>query len=383
MSKKVSIALVTGDGSAPEMMAEATRVTAKAALLDGIEIKWVDTPMGWNAYQIFGDTTPPDAMKKALDIGLIFFGGVGDPAFDATIGKERPEMMPEPRALLAIRKQLGLLLNFRPMILTRTLAHLSPLKTELIPEEGVEMVFIRFLLEDSYFGTQDLREGAHGSTLSKNIKLKSEVRATDDFVAELAYYRGDTIRKYIRAAFEYARSRKLPLISVDKANVMARYAFWRMIVQEIAKEFSDVPVRHQLVDSACMQLFRPHLLRGVIACGNEHGDILSDGAAEMVGGMGLMHSSAVNPDTGNAMFESGAGTAPTLAGKDQANPLGRILTGGMLLRHIGAAKGADAIENAVHHVLVDGYRTGDIAEYGCSEVLTCSGMGQEVMEHIS
>ena len=376
------IALVMGDGSGPEMMAQATRVTAKAALLDGVEIEWVDTPMGWKAFQQFGDTTPSEAMKKALEIGLIFFGGVGDPALDATIGKERPEMMPEPRALLAIRKNLGLLLNFRPMKLMRSLAHLSPLKTELIPEEGVEMVFIRFLLEDSYFGTADLRERVTNAS-DIGIKLKKEVTGTEEMVSELAYYRGDTVRKYIRAALEYARARKLPLISVDKANVMARYAFWRMIVQEVAKEFADVPVRHQLVDSACMQLFHPNLLRGVIACGNEHGDILSDGAAEMVGGMGLMHSSAVNPDTGQAMFESGAGTAPTLAGQDKANPLGRILTGGMLLRHIGAEKGATAIETAVHQILINGYRTGDIAEPGCEKLLTCSAMGEKVLSLIS
>lgn len=379
---KKQIALVTGDGSGPEMMAQATLVTAKAALLDGIEIEWVETPMGWKAFQRFGDTTPSEAMKKVLEIGLIFFGGVGDPALDITIGKERPEMMPEPRALLAIRKSLGLLLNFRPMKLMRSLAHLSPLKTELIPEEGVEMVFIRFLLEDSYFGTQDLRQHIINAS-SIGIKLKKEVVGTEEIVSELAYYKGTTVRKYIRAALEYARSRKLPLISVDKANVMARYAFWRMIVQEVAKEFPDVSVRHQLVDSACMQLFHPSLLRGVIACGNEHGDILSDGAAEMVGGMGLMHSSAVNPDTGQAMFESGAGTAPTLAGQDKANPLGRILTGGMLLRHIGAEKGATAIEAAVYQTLVEGYRTGDIAEPGCEKVLTCSEMGEKVLSLIS
>ncbi len=380
--KKVRVALVTGDGSGPEMMAQAVRVATRAAQLDGVEIEWVDTPMGWQAFQQFGDTTPPEAMKKALEIGLIFFGGVGDPALDATLGKERPEMMPEPRALLAIRKELGLLLNFRPMNLMRSLAHLSPLKTEHIPEEGVEMVFIRFLLEDSYFGTQDLRElVANASDIG--IKLKKEVTGAEDIVSELSYYRGDTVRKYIRAALEYARARKLPLISVDKANVMARYTYWRMIVEEMSKKFPDVPVRHQLVDSACMQLFHPKLLRGVIACGNEHGDILSDGATEMVGGMGLMHSSAVNPDTGQAMFESGAGTAPTLVGRNKANPLGRILAGGMLLRHIGAEKGATAIEAAVHQILIDGYRTGDIAEQGCTKVLSCSDMGQEVLSRIS
>ena len=378
---KKQIALVTGDGSGPEMMAQAVRITSRAAQLDGIEIEWVNTPMGWKAFQDFGDTTPSEAMKKALEIGLIFFGGVGDPSLDATIGKEHPEMMPEPRALLAVRKNLGLLLNFRPMKLMRSLAHLSPLKTELIPAEGVEMVFIRFLLEDSYFGNADYMRNPAVTPL---IKLKSEITGKEDNVIDIGYYSRLTVEKYFRAAFAYARAKGLPLISVDKANVMSRYAFWRKIATEIGKEFTDVPLAHQLVDSANMLLFHPERLRGVIACGNEHGDILSDGAAEMVGGMGLMHSSAVNPDTGQAMFESGARPAPTLAGQDKANPLGRILTGGMLLRHIGAEKGAKAIENAVHQLLIEGNRTLDIAEKDCSsgKILSCSGMGEKVLSLI-
>jgi len=244
-------------------------------------------------------------------------------------------------------------------------------------------VFIRFLLEDSYFGTTDLRAQIDPYALRVlGIKLKSEVTGSEHLVTELAYYRGETVRKYLRAAFQYARSKKLPLISVDKANVMARYSYWRKIAEQVAKEFPDVPVQHQLVDSANMLLFRPALLRGVIVCGNEHGDILSDGAAEMVGGMGLMRSASINPDTGEALFESGAGTAPTLAGQNKANPLGRILTGAMLLRHIGAEKGAMAIEKAVHQVLVEGFRTADIAEAGCDKILTCSGMGDAVFSHI-
>ena len=132
-----------------------------------------------------------------------------------------------------------------------------------------------------------------------------------------------------------------------------------------------------------MKLFHPELLNGVIACGNEHGDILSDGAAEMVGGMGLMHSSAVNPDTGQAMFESGAGTVPTLVGQNKANPLGRILSGALLLRHIGAEKGARAIESAVRKVLVEGHRTEEIARPGCKMILSCSGMGEMVKSRLS
>mgnify|MGYP001558473174 FL=1 len=381
----IEVALVNGDGSAPEMMEQARRVVNRAALLDHIQIDWIETPMGWKAFEVGGDTTPAESMETALKIGTIFFGGVGDPTMDTTIGKKRPEMMPEARALLPIRKNLGLLLNFRPMILMKELSHLSPLRPELIPDGGVEMVFIRFLLEDSYFGLTDLFHLFDYSDIPYKIglKFKKDVDGTEPIITEIAYYRRLTLISYFRDAFAYARAKGLPLISVDKANVMSRYMFWRKIAQEVHDaEFSDVTLTHQLVDSANMLLFHPERLRGVIACGNEHGDILSDGAAEMVGGMGLMHSSSINPHTRQAMFESGAGTAPTLAGQDKANPLGRILTGAMLLRHIGAENGAVAIEKAVHAVLSEGYRTGDIAERGCKKVLGCSGMGDMVLQKI-
>ena len=383
MSKR-RVALVTGDGSAPGMMAEAVRVVSRAAvMLDGLEIEWVETPMGWNAYKTYGDTTPASSLELAQEIGLVFFGGVGDPAMDSTVGKEHPEMMPEGRALLKLRKSMGLLLNFRPMKLMKALAHLSPLKPELIPDGGVEAVFIRFLLQDSYFGTTDLSSYIDAETREKlGLKLKADVTGMEEMVTELAYYRRETVVQYFHAAFKYARERSLPLIVVDKSNVMPRYVFWRKIAQVVARMYPDVPVRYQLVDSACMKLFHPQELNGVIACGNEHGDIVSDGAAEMVGGLGMMHSSSVNPETAQAMFESGAGTAPTLAGQNKANPLGRIMTGAMLLEHIDCSKGGAAIRKAVRDLLVEGYRTGDIAEPGCTKILSCSGMGDEVLKRL-
>jgi 3-isopropylmalate dehydrogenase len=333
-----------------------------------VDVFFETTPMGWNAYRDFGDTLPEESLRKAIGIGTIFFGGVGDPKFDNTIGKEKPEMKPEARALLAIRKKMGLLLNFRPMVYYPELASLTNVRPERIPPGGIQQHWIRFLLEDSYFGNVDNLNWASDDGIvimgvldRLGIKLKKDVKAGDFLISDLAYYKGDTIRKYLRAAFTYARQLSLPLISIDKANVMARYDYWRRICNEIATEFPDVPMSHQLVDSANALLFTPAKLHGVIACGNEHGDILSDGAAAALGSMGLMCSSAINPDTGAAMFESGAGTAPTLAGQDKANPIGRILTGAMMLRHIGATNGADAIEKAVNETLRAGWRTGDIA----------------------
>jgi 3-isopropylmalate dehydrogenase len=381
-----TIALVTGDGSGPEMMAVACKVAMAAARKDGMEILFEETPMGWNAYHKYGDTLPADSLERAIEIGTIFFGGVGDFENDQTIGVERPELKPEARALLALRKRMGLLLNFRPMIYYKALADFSNVKPETIPEEGVEQVFIRFLLEDSYFGTVDLSGDIDDATRAKlGILLKKDVTGEEEMITELAYYRKETIEKYLRAAFAYAKEKNLPLISIDKANVMARYDYWRKIATRIGKEeFPGVPLVHQLVDSANALLFTPAQLHGVIACGNEHGDILSDGAAAALGSMGMMCSSAINPDTGAAMFESGAGTAPTLAGQDKANPLGRILTGAMMLRHIGAPKGADAIETAVNTMLKEGWRTGDLASAKDAPemILGTSAVGEKVLANL-
>ncbi len=362
MTKK-TVALVTGDGSGPEMMAVACAVAKKAAMMDGLEIVFEETPMGWNTYEKYGDTRPPEFLKRAIEIGTIFFGGVGDPKLDDTIGKEHPEMKPEPRCLLKLRKDMGLLLNFRPMIYYKELSHLANVRPETIPDGGIRQVWIRFLLEDSYFGNEDFLKAAEWGRIEArpSIKLKSDVTGDEPVVMDISYYRRETIEKYIRAAFTFAEDAGLPLISIDKANVMARYEFWRKIVTRIGKEeFPDVPLRHLLVDAANALLFTPAMLHGVIACGNEHGDILSDGAAAALGSMGMMCSSAINPDTGAAMFESGAGTAPTLAGLNKANPIGRILTAAMMLRHLGAVNGAKAIEDAVRKALKQGYRTGDM-----------------------
>jgi len=386
-----TIALVRGDGSGPEMMKVACAIAVEAAKKDGVEIVFEETPMGWNVYDKFGDTLPKESFERAAEIGTIFFGGVGDPKFDSTIGAQKPEMKPEARCLLALRKEMGLLLNFRPMIYYKELAHLANVRPETIPEGGIQQIWIRFLLEDSYFGNEDLgRRLCYGGGDKIGVKMKKDVTGEEDIVTDIAYFLRETIEKYIRAAFAYAKSAGLPLISIDKANVMARYEFWRRIVTRIGKtEFPDVILTHQYVDAANALLFTPAKLHGVIACGNEHGDILSDGAASALGSMGMMCSSAINPDTGAAMFESGAGTAPTLAGKNKANPIGRILTAALMLRHLGAVNGAKAIEDAVKTTLKNGYRTGDMcigkspgecfALSGATDILGTSEMGQKII----
>lgn len=359
--RRKEIAYVPGDGSGPEMLEVAWEIAVKAALKDNLTLERVITPMGWAAYEEFGDTLPDSSLRKVLELGTVLFGGVGDPEFDKTLGKKYPEMMPEARCLLALREKMGLLLNFRPFRYYKPLAHLAKVKPEYIPDKGVLQVFIRFLLQDTYFGNEwALRSECHKEARTLGIKFKNEITGDERLVADIGFYRRETLVQYFRAAFEEARKLGLPVISVDKANVMPRYVFWRKIIEKVHEEFPDVALFHQYVDSANALLFEPAKLHGVVVCGNEHGDILSDGAAGAFGSMGLMCSSAINPVTGAAMFESGAGTAPTLKGQDLANPLGRILTNALMLRHFDAPSGASAIENAVQTVLLAGWRTQDL-----------------------
>jgi len=384
------IAYVPGDGAGPEMMEVAWNIAVRAALLDSLNLKREYTPMGWCALKEFGDTLPDFSFKRAVEIGTIFFGGVGDPKWDDTVGLEKPKLKPEARCLLPIRKEMGLLLNFRPMAYYKELDFLANVKPETIPDEGIFQHWIRCLLEDTYFGTSDLIGIVenHGNDIAEliGLKLKKDVSGNEEIISELSYYRKETIEKYFRFAFQYAEDLNLPLISIDKSNVMPRYDFWKKIVTRIgAEEFPNVPLRHQLVDSANALLFTPAELHGVIACGNEHGDILSDGAAGALGSMGMMCSSAINPETGAAMFESGAGTAPTLAGQDKANPIGRILTAAMMLRHIGAINGALVIENAVKQTLKNGYRTGDLFSSirdDAAKLVGTIGMGEQIIKNM-
>ncbi len=384
--RKVQVALVEGDGSAPEMMAQATKIAVAAAKLDDIEIEFVSTPMGWSAYEKYGDTLPDESFKKASELKILFFGGVGDPKLDDTLGKEKPEMKPEGRCLLTIRNSWGLLINHRPAVFYPELRSIAKVRPEAIPETGVRQDWLRFLLQDSYFGTRDLLGLVPGEFRRVlGLKTKDQVDGGEYQITELSYYKRETLLQYFRFAFEYARKIGVSVIAVDKANVMPRYVFWRKLITNLhEREFPDVPMQNIYVDNTCQLLFNPAKLHGVIICGNEHGDILSDGAAESVGSLGLMCSSAINPDTGQAMFESGAGTCPTLAGQDKANPIGRILTAALMLRHIGAGKGADAIERAVKGVLEQGYRTADVVSY-CDDpdkVLGTAEMGEKILNLI-
>ncbi|MDA8611357.1 isocitrate/isopropylmalate family dehydrogenase [Candidatus Pacebacteria bacterium] len=210
---KFKFALVPGDGAAPDMMKVACDIVEKTADKFGAEVSHEVTPMGWAAFDEFGDTFPKESFERASQLDALFFGGVGEQKFDDTLGKKHPEMSPEGRCLLNIRKQWGLLLNFRPMIFRPDMADFAKVRPEFIPEGGVEQHWIRFLLEDTYFGTTDLEpEWAKNiDTKSLGILHKEEVTGDEEIVVDLAYFRKATIEKYFRYAFAYARKKGIPL----------------------------------------------------------------------------------------------------------------------------------------------------------------------------
>jgi 3-isopropylmalate dehydrogenase len=381
-----TIALVRGDGAAPEAMAVACEVAVEAAAKDGMKLVFDETPMGWNAFAKHGTTLPESSLARVLELGTVFFGGVGNPNIDKTLGRERPELLPERLCLLATRKMMGLLVNTRPVIYLSGLEHLAKARIDCLPAGGITQIWLRFLLQGGYFGNDDL-----GHLIPPDLRSvlglmpKSDITGNEERVIDLAYYSREALETYFRFAFAEARARALPMICVDKSNITNRSDFWRKVFKRIALEFPDVQVDYMLVDAACAALFTPAAFNAVIVGGNTYLDILSDGAVEAMGSMGLMCSSAVNPSTGAAMFESGAGTAYRLAGMDKINPLGRILTAAMMLRHIGAPKGAEAIETAVRRVLAEGYRMPDIFSQQNDDpkkVLGTVGMGEHVLSRL-
>lgn len=385
MKRAVEIALVEGDGIGPETAAVCCPIIKTAAeTYDDTNIIWRPAPMGWNAWDTYGDTYPKESREIAIACGIVYFFAVGDKEIDKTLGKQHPEMMPETRCLLGLRADLGLSVNIRPVI-----------------QDDLKQYWMRYLLEDGYFGTRDLLPeiltisvpGVADTTSAAvaraiverlGIKLKHDVKAEDVRVTELAYFTRARIVSFTRYVCTFARKVGLPVINLHKANILARSKYWEQVTHHVRdEEFPDVEMRDIFIDAAMALLHQPTELNGVVMAGNEHGDIGTDGAAGVVS-LGIMSSSAVNPETKAAMFESGAGTACDIAGKGIANPIGRILTGALMLRHIGATRGAEAVERAVRETLQQGLRTRDLVR-GDDEDIKIVGtdeMGNTVLQHL-
>ncbi len=337
------VATIPGDGVGPEVVAAARRVVDAAGERFDFAVEWSEFVVGGAAIDAYGVAIRPEDLAACGAADAILLGAVGGPRWSDPNAAVRPE-----QALFALRGQLGLYANLRPVAVQPTLAGASPLRPELL--DGVDLLIVRELTGGIYFGEREEATGVAG-----------ERRALDT----MPYSEAEIVR-IVRLAFDLARTRRRHVTSVDKANVLATSRLWRRIADEVAAEYPDVTLTHQLVDSCAMLLVRRPADFDVIVTENLFGDILSDEAAVLAGSLGVLPSASLGErrtEHGQfGLYEPIHGSAPDIAGRDIANPTGTILSAAMLVRtSLGRADVADAIEAAVTRALNDGWRTTDLA----------------------
>ncbi len=352
----MKIAILPGDGIGTEIVAQALRV------LQTLDLKFETEQalVGGTAYDAHGHPLPEATLRLAQAADAVLFGAVGDWKYDTLERALRPE-----QAILGLRKSLGLFANFRPAICYEQLTHASSLKPELVA--GLDILIIRELTGDIYFGQPRGRRESPDGAFAGAPEAFDTMRYTRPEIERIAH-----------VAFQAARKRNKRLTSVDKANVLETFQFWKDIVTEVHAQYPDVALDHMYVDNAAMQLVRAPKKFDVIVTGNMFGDILSDEAAMLTGSIGMLPSASLN-STGKGLYEPSHGSAPDIAGKNLANPLATILSAAMMLRFsLNQAEAADRIESAVQHVLASGLRTADIWSEGTTKVGTIE-MGDAVV----
>jgi 3-isopropylmalate dehydrogenase len=344
----MKIAVLPGDGIGPEIIAEAVRVLD--ALDERFELEFAE--VGGAAYDLHGHPLPEATLRLAREADAVLFGAVGDWKYDKLERALRPE-----QAILGLRKSLGLFANLRPATLYPELAAASTLKPEVVA--GLDILIVRELTGDIYFGTPRGRRNAPDGEFAGQPEAYDTMR-----------YSRPEVERIARVAFEAARKRGRKVTSVDKANVLETFQFWKDVVTEVHASYPDVALEHMYVDNAAMQLVRAPKSFDVIVTGNMFGDILSDEAAMLTGSIGMLPSASMN-ERSQGLFEPSHGSAPDIAGKGVANPLATILSAAMMLRHsLNRAEQADRIEAAVRRVLAQGLRTADIAAGGARPIGT-------------
>ena len=350
-----SFVLLPGDGIGPEVTAAAHQVLVAVAARFDHDFSFDLRPIGGNAIDEFGDPLPRSTLGACRTADAVILGAVGGPKWDDPDAKTRPEA-----GLLALRKELGLFANLRPITAHRQLIESSPLRRDLI--EGVDILFFRELTGGIYFGA---------SSLSDDGQVASSV---------MEYSVGE-VERIVRMAAEAARNRRNRLTSVDKANVLEVSRLWRRVAARVmAEEFPDVEYEVVLVDAMAMHLISRPRDFDVVVTGNLFGDILTDEGSMLPGSLGLLPSASLG-DTQPGLYEPIHGSAPDIAGKDLANPLATILAAAMALRHsLGLGEEADAVESAVDAVLDAGMRTRDISAGG--KFFGTSEMGAAVAEAV-
>ncbi len=342
------IALLPGDGIGPEVVTEAVRVLDVLGL-DGLTYE--TALVGGAAYKAHGHPLPPATLDLAKRADAILFGAVGDPDCDRLARALRPE-----QAILGLRKELSLFANLRPATLFKELADASTLRSEVASQ--IDMVIVRELNGDVYFGEKGIRTTADGKREGYDIMSYNE----------------DEVRRIARVGFETARARKGRLCSVDKANVLETSQLWRDVVIETHAEYPDIALSHMYVDNCAMQLVRNPGQFDVIVTGNLFGDILSDQASMCAGSIGMLPSASLD-SAGKGLYEPIHGSAPDIAGQGKANPLATILSAAMMLRYsLGVPEAADRIEAAVAKALAGGARSPDLGG-----AMTTTQMGDAVL----
>ncbi len=344
----MKIAILPGDGIGVEIVAEARKVLACLDLAFEIE----EAKVGGAAYESDGHPLPPATLALAKAADAVLFGAVGDWKYDQLERALRPE-----QAILGLRKNMELFANFRPAICYEELTHASSLKPEIVA--GLDILIIRELTGDIYFGQPRGRRTAPDGVFE----------GQDEAFDTMRYSRPE-IERIAHVAFQAARKRNKKVLSVDKANVLETFQFWRDVVTEVHRGYPDVELEHMYVDNAAMQLVKAPKRLDVIVTGNMFGDILSDEAAMLTGSIGMLPSASLNAKN-QGLYEPSHGSAPDIAGKGIANPLATILSAAMMLRFsLNQEAAAQRIEAAVKAVLVQGLRTADIHSAGTRKVGT-------------
>ena len=352
------IALLKGDGIGPEIVDSAVRVLERVGAKFGHTFLFSSYLIGGAAIDQTGAPLPDETVDGCLKSDSVLLGAVGGPKWDALPGHLRPE-----KALLGIRKAMGVYTNLRPAKLYGALSGACPLREE-VSAAGFDIMIVRELTGGIYFGERGRRNGSYGE----------EAYDTE------CYSRFE-IERIARAAFAVARKRRGHVTSIDKANVLETSRLWRETVHAVAKDYPDVTLSDMLVDNAAMQLVRAPQQFDVIVTSNMFGDILSDEASQITGSIGMLPSASLGDGT-RGLYEPIHGSAPDIAGTGKANPIATILSAAMLLRYsLDLASEADAIERAVAAVLDAGLRTADIAGPGVAP-LTTAAMTDAILEQL-
>jgi 3-isopropylmalate dehydrogenase len=344
----MKIAILPGDGIGPEIIDEAVKVLHALEL--PFEMESAD--VGGTAYANHGHPLPDATLALAKAADAVLFGAVGDWKYDKLERHLRPE-----QAILGLRKNLSLFANLRPAICHPQLTHASSLKPELV--SGLDILIIRELTGDIYFGQPRGRRTA----------VDGHFPGAEEAFDTMRYSRPE-IERIAHVAFQAARKRGKKVTSVDKANVLETFQFWRDVVTDVHAQYPDIELDHMYVDNAAMQLVKAPKKLDVVVTGNLFGDILSDEAAMLTGSIGMLPSASLDAND-KGLYEPSHGSAPDIAGKGIANPLATILSAAMMLRYsLQQAHAADRIESAVSAVLESGLRTVDIASAGTRTVGT-------------